>query len=144
MSESGLQAQAVVDITSVAQFEALIIEPGRAALVDFWGEGCGPCRVMAPHFQAVAEQVSADALGEAVIFAKINTAQVPQLARAFNIRSVPTLVALNGSKVVDVHVGAAPQPTLRNLAARALKKAGLPLPESLKKSGGFLRGLFGA
>jgi thioredoxin-like negative regulator of GroEL len=92
---------------------------------------------MAPHFEAIAEEV-----GEALIFAKVNTGDVPELARAFNIRSVPTVVALNGSKVVDVHVGGAQPATLRNLAVRTLKKAGQPVPAHLKPAG-FIRGLFG-
>lgn len=131
------KAPAVIEINSVAHFESLIIGPGRVALVDFWSASCGPCGCMAPHFEAVAEEI-----GDALIFAKINTGVVPQLAQAFNIRSVPTVVALNGSRVVDVHVGGAQPATLRNLALRTLKKSGQPVPAHLKPTG-FLRGLFG-
>lgn len=131
-------SEAVVEITSVAQFEALVVEPGQVALVDFWATWCGPCKAMAPHYEAVAQDLSGS-----LLFCKVDTEAVPELARAFNIRSMPTLVALHGGKVLDVRVGATMQPGITDLAVRALKKADRPVPENLKKPG-FFRSIFGA
>ena len=62
------------------------IEGGKTVIIDFWAPWCGPCRAFAPTFEAVSEQYPD------VVFAKINTEAEQQLAAAFNIRSIPTLM----------------------------------------------------
>ncbi len=57
-------------------------------LIDLWADWCGPCKMMAPHFQHVASQYPN------VIFAKIDTEANPRLSQAFHVRSIPTLVLL--------------------------------------------------
>ena len=58
-------------------------------LIDLWAEWCGPCKMMAPHFNTLAQHYPN------VIFAKIDTENNPRLSQAFNIRSIPTLVLMN-------------------------------------------------
>ncbi len=58
-------------------------------MIDLWAEWCGPCKMMAPHFAEVAKN------NPHVVFAKIDTEANPRLSRAFNIRSIPTLVLMN-------------------------------------------------
>lgn len=58
-------------------------------LIDLWADWCGPCKMMAPHFQQVAQDYPQ------VVFAKINTEENPRLSAAFNVRSIPTLVLMN-------------------------------------------------
>ena len=68
-------------------FDLHLIRSGLPLLVDFWAPWCGPCRVMAPHFEAAAAQ-----LEPAMRLAKVDTQAEPGLGTRFGIRSIPTLV----------------------------------------------------
>lgn len=92
---------AYVDLTSQEEVEDLMSEDGEAAIIDFWSPTCGPCMAMAPDFAAVAE----DFAEGPVKFCKINTAEQPTLARAFNIMSVPTLLFIHRGEILDSMVG---------------------------------------
>jgi thioredoxin 2 len=70
-------------------------------LVDFWAPWCGPCRTMAPQFEQAARQ-----LAGRVQFAKVDTDAEPELAGRFAIRSIPTLVLLQGGREVRRTSGA--------------------------------------
>jgi thioredoxin 2 len=70
-------------------------------LVDFWAPWCGPCRSMAPHFEAAAKQ-----LEPTLRLAKVDTDEVPALGARFNIRSIPTLILFRGGREVARQSGA--------------------------------------
>lgn len=92
---------AYADLDSREAVEALMSEDGDAAIIDFWSPSCGPCLAMAPDFEAVAE-----AFDESPVqFFKLNTAQHGDLAAAFNIRAVPTLLLVYRGEVLDAIVG---------------------------------------
>lgn len=70
------------------------------AVVDFWAPWCGPCRAMAPVFEAVATQFS----GQASFF-KVNVDESVEIAARFGVRSIPTLVVLKDGRVADSLLG---------------------------------------
>ena len=91
-----------VELTD-ANFEQVAARTGLPLVVDFWAPWCGPCRMMAPAFEQAAAQLK----GRAVL-AKVNSDENPALSARFGIRSIPTLVRLEGGREVNRVSGALP------------------------------------
>ena len=102
---------ATVELTK-DNFEQVITE-SPMVLVDFWAPWCGPCRGFAPIYERAAES-HAD-----VVFGKINTDQEQELAGAFNIRSIPTLMVFREKVVLFQQAGALPASALEQVIAQA-------------------------
>ena len=97
-----------VTVVTDDTFETLIINAETPALVDFWATWCGPCRIIAPHVESLAE----DFAGKAVV-AKLDVDSNRNTAIKFGIQSIPTLLFFKGGKVVDRVIGAVDKRVLK-------------------------------
>jgi thioredoxin 1 len=87
-----------------SNFDELIINQDKPALVDFWAEWCGPCRMVGP----IVEEVAASYAGRAVV-AKCDVDSASEIASRYSIRNIPTLLFIKNGEVVDKLVGAVPK-----------------------------------
>ncbi len=84
-----------------SNFEELILKSDKPALVDFWAEWCGPCRMISPIVSELAEEME----GKAVI-SKLNVDNNPEICSKYGIRNIPTILFFKNGEVVDKQVGA--------------------------------------
>lgn len=86
-----------------------VVDNNDIVIIDFWASWCAPCRSFAPTFEAASDQ-HAD-----IVFAKVNTEEQQELAGAFNIRSIPTLMVFREKVIVYADAGALPPSALQQL-----------------------------
>ena len=84
-------------------FPAEVLRSDRPVLLDFWAPWCGPCRMVAPIVEEIAEERPDLKVG------KVNVDEQPELARQFGVSSIPTLVVMKEGKIVNQAMGARPK-----------------------------------
>lgn len=88
----------VITITK-DNFEELAVKSEKTVLLDFYADWCGPCKMMAPTVHEIAEE------SDEYLIGKVNVDDDPELAQAFDIVSIPTLVVMKNGKVAGTSVG---------------------------------------
>lgn len=91
----------------------------KPVFLDFWADWCGPCKMLGPTFDRLAEKY-----GDQITFAKINVDEMPDIANKFAIRSIPTLVLLQGGNVVEKLVGLRSEQELAQVLSRCSNNNG--------------------
>ena len=102
---------AIVDLTK--DNFAQVVTGNDVVIVDFWAPWCAPCRAFAPTFEQASEQ-HAD-----VVFAKVNTEEEQEVAGAFNIRSIPTLMVFREKVILYSEAGSLPAAALEQVITQA-------------------------
>ena len=102
---------ATVDLTK-DNFEQ-VVTGNEVVIVDFWAPWCAPCRAFAPTFEQASEQ-HAD-----VVFAKVNTEEEQEVAGAFDIRSIPTLMVFREKVILYAEAGSLPAAALEQVITQA-------------------------
>ena len=96
-------------------FDEQVLSSEQPVLVDFWAEWCGPCHVIAPVMEEVAEEYK-----DRVTVGKLNVDENPNTARKYGIRSIPSILLFRGGQVDQQIVGAVPKAQLTSMLDQAL------------------------
>ncbi|HBB90907.1 MAG TPA: thioredoxin [Bacteroidales bacterium] len=104
-----------IEITD-ANFQELVLNAGKPAMIDFWAEWCGPCRMLTP----VVKELSTEYEGRVVV-GKVDVDSNPGISMKYGIRNIPTLLFFKNGEVVDKQVGVVPRGALVNKIEAILK-----------------------
>ena len=99
---------AVVQITK-DNFKTLVQESSKPVLLDFWAVWCGPCKMIAPIVESIADE------REDIVVGKVNVDEEMELAASFGVASIPTVVLVKDGKVAATSVGYRPKADLEKM-----------------------------
>ncbi len=89
---------AIINITA-DNFKSEVLDNKKTVLLDFWATWCGPCMMISPIVDEIAEEISQ------IVVGKVNVDEQPGLAQAFGIESIPTLIVIKDGKEINKMIG---------------------------------------
>ena len=95
-----------IEVTD-ANFDEVVLNAGKPAVVDFWAEWCGPCRMIGPIVSELSEEY-----GEKIVVAKMDVDNNPLTPGKFGIRNIPTILFFKDGELADKQVGVVPKTAL--------------------------------
>lgn len=108
--------KSVIDMASIEitaeNFEQEVLKSDKPVLVDFWAVWCGPCSMLSPIVEEIADEHPEIKVG------KVNTDEQPSLAQKFGISSIPSLLLFKGGELVGTSVGAVPKEQVEAFIAK--------------------------
>jgi thioredoxin len=112
-----------VHVTDAA-FEKTVMQSSIPVVVDFWAPWCGPCRMVAPVLDKLANEQAGK-----LLVAKVNTDENPEWAMKYGVQGIPTMLFVANGKVVHRQVGALPEPMLRDIVTQFMEVVRQNQPE---------------
>jgi thioredoxin 1 len=106
------------EVRGLEEFERRVLESEIPVVVDFWAPWCQPCKLFGPIFEKAAQ-----AHKGVIKFVKVNTQESPDIARAFNIRGIPTTLFFHEGEIANVKVGLMSAPAFESMLQKLLDKA---------------------
>ena len=100
---------------SDGNFDKLVLQSDKPALVDFWASWCGPCKMVAPIVEQLGEEYKDRAL-----ICKMNTEKNNAIPARYNVRSIPTLLFFKDGEIFDMVIGVRPKAYLKKILDKAL------------------------
>ena len=97
-----------IDINK-SNYEQVVLNADRKVLLDFWAPWCGPCRMVVPLVEEIAEENSD------IVVGKVNVDVETELSNQFGIMTIPTLVVIENGKIINKAVGAMPKEAILDL-----------------------------
>lgn len=101
--------------TTDASFDTDVLQSDKPVLVDFWAEWCGPCRMIAPALEELAEE-----LGEQVQIVKLDIDENPDAPTKYGVRGIPTMILFKNGQQAATQVGAMPKSAIKQWIEREL------------------------